>query len=262
MTRRFLLVLSSVALVAASVGTAAASATSVRTVTATNKPVLSGGVLDGNNNLKVYGGQTAANVGSGSPLSIGTQTARNRSSDILAQPFATYGYKWYRYDGNTYTAIAGATGAKYNASSADVGYTLLVRERPCYTDPDNEELNICSIGSLTPDFSWSVASPMVTFFASTAPTVSTIVGNKISVTGYGVWQGFVVGSTKSIQWQSCTGDGTGCSDIGGAASKKLTLTSAQDNSYIRAKITLETNSLAISVNADAYSQSVGYNILR
>jgi len=262
MTRRFLLVLSSVALVAASVGTAAASATSVRTVTATNKPVLSGGVLDGNNNLKVYGGQIAGDQQYGSPLGIGTQIGRTRSDDMLPQAFVTYAYKWYRYDGSsTYTVINGATGANYNASRSDVGYQLLVRQRACYLDPLNEDANVCSVASATPDFGWSEPSAKVTFFATTAPAVSSIVANKIRVTGYGNWEGQVSGSTKSIQWQSCTGDGTGCSDIGGATINKLTLTSAQNNSYIRAKITLATTQ-GQGVRADAYSQSVGYNILR
>jgi len=252
-------VVSSVAMIAASVGTTAASATPLaHTVNATSKPGLSGGVLDRNNNLKVYGGQVAASVGSGSALSIGTQTGRTRSTDMLLQPFVTYAYKWYRFDGSAYSVIGGATGARYNASSADVGYTLLVRQRSCYLDPLDEAANVCSGGSATPDLSWSEPSAKVTFFASTDPAVSSIVANKISVTNIGTWQGYVPGSTKSFQWQSCTGNGTGCSDISGATSQKLTLTSAQGGKGIRAKMTLTTTQ-GEGVSADSYSNTVYYN---
>ena len=259
MTRRFLLVFSSVAMLAASVGTAAASAAFSHAVVATSKPVLSGGVVDANNNLKVYGGQVAASVGLGSPLGIGTQIGRIRSSDMLLQPFVTYAYKWYRFDGVAYTVIGGATGAKYNASNADVGYTLLVRQRPCYLDPLDEAANVCTSGSATPDLSWSDPSAKVTFFASTDATVSSIVADKISVTSQAVWQGYVPGSTKSYQWQSCTGNGTGCSDINGATTQRLTLTSAQNGTYIRLCTTLTTTQGG-SVSAVACSNDVGYNL--
>ncbi|MCX6388041.1 MAG: hypothetical protein NTX07_04850, partial [Solirubrobacterales bacterium] len=221
-----------VAMLAASVGTAAASASlAPRTVSAASKPALSGGVLDGNNNLKVYGGQTAANVASGSALGIGTQIGRNRSTDMLLQPFVTYAYKWYRFDGAAYTVIGGATGAKYNASKADVGHTLLVRQRSCYLDPLNEDANVCSEASATPDLGWSEPSAKVTFFASTDPTTTSITSNKIGVATVGVWQGLPAGATKAYQWESCTESNSGCSDIGGATGSKLTLGAGQDNSY-------------------------------
>jgi len=257
MSRNVLIVVSTVAMITASVGVSAASAAPPRGVTATAKPTLTGGALDANNNLKVYGGQTAANVSSGSSLRIDTQTQRN-VFDVLG--FASYGYVWFRYDGSTYTAIPNSRGAARNGAVADVGYRLLVRQRPCYADPIEETLNICATALTTPDLSWSEPSAKVTFFASTDPTVSTIVADKISLTTQAVWQGYVPGSTKSFQWQSCTGNGTGCSDIGGATARKLTLTSAQNDSYIRAKITLATTQ-GQGVSADAYSNAVGYNLV-
>ncbi|MCX6388038.1 MAG: hypothetical protein NTX07_04835, partial [Solirubrobacterales bacterium] len=127
-----------------------------------------------------------------------------------------------------------------------------------YLDPLNEDANVCSEASATPELGWSEPSAKVTFFASTEPTVSGIVANKISVTNIGTWQGYVPGSTKSFQWQSCTGNDTGCSDISGATSQKLTLTSAQTGKGIRAKMTLATTQ-GEGVSADAFSNTVFYN---
>ena len=263
MTRKILIAFSAAAMVALSAGATVASASSV---TSSAKPSMTGGVYDANNYLKVYGGQTAA-AAIASPkvgnFTFGTPTARTKV-DVLG--FTAYSYKWYRVANGTYTAIAGASGlnnfAGRNAVGADVGYHLSLMMRACYADPIDETLNVCASSASPGDanLSNSAQSVKVAFFASTDATVSSIVANKISLTTQAVWQGYVVGSTKSYQWQSCTGSGTGCSDINGATAQKLTLTSAQNGTYIRLCTTLTTTQ-GEGVSAVAFSNQVGYNVV-
>jgi len=267
MTRKILIAFSAAAMVALSAaGTASAQ---VRNVTSTVKPTLTGGVYDANNYLKVFGGQTAA-VSASTGAKVGNltflQPTQRSMYDVLG--WVSYSYKWYRVANGTYTVISGYgplgvnQNAGRNATTADVGYHLSLMMRPCYGDPDDETLNVCSSQASPGDanLSNSAQSAKVAFFASTAPTVSSIVANKISVASHGTWQGSVTGSTKAFQWQSCTGDGTGCSNIAGATARKRTLTSAQNGTYIRVKMTLTTTQ-GEGVSADAYSNAVGYNLV-
>ena len=44
-------------------------------------------------------------------------------------------YQWFRYDGNEFSAISGATGRTYVATDDDVGYTLVVMTSFDSSDP-------------------------------------------------------------------------------------------------------------------------------
>lgn len=61
----------------------------------------------------------AGNPQSGQTLSVVTTGLPSMANDFI-------NYKWYRFDGNNYTEIKGATGRTYVATDDDVGYTLAV----------------------------------------------------------------------------------------------------------------------------------------
>lgn len=276
MTRKILIAFSAAAMVALSAGATVASASN--SVTVLSKPVLGGGVTDGNGNLKVYGGQTAAAAVSNQKVgnsTVATQVTRSVSILPSVDPddptdqtlwqftsFLGYQYSWYRYNGSTYTLIGsqatfGQTGAR-NFAKSQVGYKIVVRQSPVYSDPNDGLTNITSDLTTPGDISYSDPSPIVTFFASSNPTFS-LTSGMAKLTSYGVWQGWTTNQTKTFQWQACTGESTGCSDISGATGRKIRLTSAQNGKYIRVKVTVTTTN-GFGVSSDAYSPTQGYNL--
>ena len=60
----------------------------------------------------------------GETLSADVSTIRNHRSDFFAD--ATFTYKWYTSDGNSYAAIQGATSSTYTVVAGDVGKTIRV----------------------------------------------------------------------------------------------------------------------------------------
>ena len=281
MIRRVLITFSAAAMLALAVGATSASANSV---TVNTRPVLTlGPTLNGK--IKVYGGQTSAQAATNQKTgntSVGSQVTRTVDIAPSVDPenpldqdlwqytnFLGYQYQWYKYDGSTYTLIApstntyGQSGTR-NFARSTVGYKVAVRQTPFYSDPNDGDFNVSADRTTTNDLSYSDVSqsPVVTFFATTDPTASSIVSNKIRITGYGVWQGYVTGSTKTKQWVSCTSstDLNTCTDIGGATGSTQTLTSAQNGTFIRVKVTLTTTQ-GFGTSESAYSNAVGYNLV-
>ncbi|MBR3868498.1 MAG: hypothetical protein IKM66_04215 [Clostridia bacterium] len=70
----------------------------------------------------------AGTLQSGQTLSVVTTGLPAMAADYIS-------YQWFRYDGNEFSAISGATGRTYVATDDDVGYTLVVMTSFDSSDP-------------------------------------------------------------------------------------------------------------------------------
>jgi hypothetical protein len=171
---------------------------------------------------------------SGTPQEGRTLTASN-GNWTGTQPIA-YGYQWRRCDasGANCADIAGATGASYTATSADVGRTLLVA-----VTATNSAGRATASSTATAVVQSASAPPSNT----APPTVSgTAQDTQVLTAAPGAWNG-AQPMTFAYQWQRC--DGASCSSIAGATAASYTVVTADVSHQLRVAVT--------ATNADGFA---------
>jgi hypothetical protein len=170
---------------------------------------------------------------SGTPVVGNTLTASNGSFSGTG-PF-NYTYRWLRCpasgsggNGEGCTAISGATFRRYIVRSADVGRRLRVRVTAA-----NSEGSASAVSNATEIVRAAAAPPRNT----AAPTISgapqvaqTLTANN------GTWTG-AQPLTFSYHWRRCSNTGGSCSDISAATAKTYILTSADEGTTLRVRVT-------------------------
>jgi hypothetical protein len=186
---------------------------------------------------------------SGRPVEGNLVTASNGSWSGSG-PF-NYTYRWLRCptsgsggNGEGCTAISGATFKRYSVRHADVGHRLRVR----VTAANSE-------GSAT---STSNATGIVQSAAAAGPPRNTTppsisgtpqVGQTLTANN-GAWVGQQP-FTYTYHWRRCDRTGAACSDISGATAKTFTLTSADEGTTLRVRVTAHNARGAASATATA-----------
>jgi hypothetical protein len=153
-----------------------------------------------------------------------------------------YAYQWQQCDdhGNGCNNIGGATGQKYQVTSADVGHTLVVVVTA--TDTDGSGSAASSPTSVVP----APPNPDRPSNAS-LPAISgnPQVGQKLTVSS-GNWHG-AQPMRLIFEWQRCDASGSVCGDIAGARSQAYTVTSADAGHRLRVAVTAENKAGAAAV---------------
>jgi hypothetical protein len=161
---------------------------------------------------------------SGTPQEGQTLTASNGTWSGSPTGFT---YAWSRCDqnGDTCTAIAGATAQTYQAASADVGHTLRVTVTATNADGSTPATS-------APTAAVSSASAPAN---TTAPTITgtTQVGSTLTAAN-GTWSG---SPTFTYAWSRCDQTGSSCADIGGATSSTYVLTAVDAGATLRVRVT-------------------------
>ena len=186
---------------------------------------------------------------SGRPIEGNVLTASNGTWSGSG-PF-NYTYHWLRCpasggggNGEGCTAISGATFKRYTVRHADVGQRLRVR----VTAANSE-------GSAT---STSNATGIVQSAAAAGPPRNTTppsitgtpqVGQTLTANN-GTWVGQQP-FTYTYRWRRCDRAGVNCSDIGGATSRTYVLTSADEGTTLRVRVTAHNARGAASATSPA-----------
>src|ERR687887_2180647 len=170
---------------------------------------------------------------SGRPVEGNVLTASNGSWSGTG-PF-NYSYRWLRCpasgsggNGEGCTAISGATFRRYTVRHADVGHRLRVRVTAA-----NSEGSASATSNATAVVQPAPARPRNTV----PPTVSGTaqVGQTLTANN-GTWVGQQP-LTFTYSWRRCDTNGANCSDIGGATGKTYVLTSADQGTTLRVRVT-------------------------
>jgi hypothetical protein len=160
-------------------------------------------------------------------------------------PF-TYARQWLRCDasGASCTAIAGATGATYTLTSADVKSTIRV-----VVTATNAAGSAQSTSSPTSPVAGN--PPTV----SSPPTISGTARDGLTLTAdHGTWSGSTPLS-YAYQWRRCDADGGGCADIASATDVTYTLTAADVGHTVRVSVTAS-NSAGSATSSSAATDPV------
>jgi dipeptidyl aminopeptidase/acylaminoacyl peptidase len=154
----------------------------------------------------------------------------------------TYAYEWRRCDtsGASCTAIAGATGASYTLTPADVGSTIRVAVTATSAD-----------GAATVQAAQTASVTVSGAPTNTAlPTISGVpaVGSVLSSLS-GTWTG--TGITYTRQWQRCDSNGSNCVNISGATGTSYLVASADVGSRLRVAVTATSSAGSATANSAA-----------
>jgi hypothetical protein len=170
---------------------------------------------------------------SGTPVAGNTLAASNGSFSGTG-PF-NYTYRWLRCpakgsggNGEGCAAISGATFRRYVVRNADVGHRLRVRVTAA-----NSEGSASAVSNATDVVRAAAAPPRNT----TPPTISGTpqVGQTLTA-NVGTWSG-APPLTFSYRWRRCASTGSSCSDISAATAKTYVLTSADEGTTLRVRVT-------------------------
>jgi len=169
---------------------------------------------------------------SGAPV-VGNTVISSNGSFSGTGPF-NYSYQWLRCpasgsggNGQGCTAISGATFKRYIVRQTDVGHRLRVRVTAA-----NSEGSASEVSNATAIVRAAPARPQNTV----PPTISgTAQVGQMLTASTGTWTGQAP-LTYSFQWRRCDRTGANCSDISGATSKTYTLTSADEGTALRVRV--------------------------
>jgi hypothetical protein len=143
-------------------------------------------------------------------------------------PTITYARQWRRCNasGGACTSIAGATGATYTLTSADVGGTIRVA--------------VTATNGAGPVTATSAATGVVAGVAPAGGGAPALSGNAVDFetlsSSDGTWSG-TTPISYTRQWERCDASGDGCVDISGATGVGYTLTSADVGGTVRVVVT-------------------------
>ena len=162
---------------------------------------------------------------SGTPQEGSTLTAANGTWS--GSPTG-YAYAWSRcnQNGDTCSAISGATAQTYALVQADVAGTIRVA-----VTATNADGNAQATSAPTAVVS-SAAAPTVT--TPPAVTRSTALGSTLTA-GPGTWSGNPTGYTYA--WSRCDANGASCAAIGGATAQTYVLSQADVGTTLRVTVT-------------------------
>jgi hypothetical protein len=180
---------------------------------------------------------TALPTLSGSPILATQLTVSNGTWS--GTPAPTFKYQWQRCDanGNNCADINGATNQTYTLASADVGNKVLAIVTATNSAGTAAKSTAPSASVTAPPL--STVKPVVTGTAMVGQTLTT---------NAGTWTGSPT-PTFGFQWGRCDTAGNNCTDIGGATSPTYTLTAADANHRLKARVTA--NNSAGSQSADS-----------
>jgi hypothetical protein len=170
---------------------------------------------------------------SGRPI-VGNVLTASNGSFTGTGPF-NYSYQWLRCpasgsggNGEGCTAISGATFKRYTVRQADVGHRLRVRVTAANSEGSaTETSNATAIVQAAPARPANSAAPTI----SGTPRVG-----EVLTANTGTWTGQQPLS-YTYQWQRCDRTGANCSNISGATAKTYTLTSADEGTTLRVRVT-------------------------
>ena len=178
-------------------------------------------------------GPTGQPTISGTPVVGNTLTSSNGSWSGTG-PF-NYTYRWLRCpasgsggNGEGCTAISGATFRRYIVRQADVGHRLRVRLTAVNSEGSASEVsNPTAIVRAAPARPQNTVPPTISGTAQVGQTLTASTGT---------WSGQTP-LTYSYHWRRCDRTGANCSDISGATNKTYTLTSADEGTTLRIRVT-------------------------
>jgi hypothetical protein len=150
---------------------------------------------------------------------------------VNLNPMGRISYQWMRSDtstAGTFTAIGGATRTTYTPISGDQNKYLQV-----VATATNNAGETATATSATPLLiNYLVPSGLlVALDTTTARVGETLTANVTAPT-----TGFPAAYTYSYQWQRCTGDGIGCSNISSATLRTYRTVTQDQNKYIRVSV--------------------------